>query len=115
MLRLFEIAHRVEQVKRVLGPNVEWIAFESRFNCGTPGLHLAQPQQRHAEIQVCIPQARRDLSCATGKLSGLLGASRDRRVMRECVVNLSVSRADGECGCDFRFKVTILKVEHRRA
>src|SRR6185369_1542493 len=60
-LRLFEVAHGVEQVERVLGPNVERVAFESLLDCFASGFHLAQAQQRHAETKMCVPQTRRDL------------------------------------------------------
>src|SRR6185503_10655835 len=76
-LRLAEVGHRVEQVECVLGPKVEWIAFECFLDLDTPGLHLAQTKQGHPEIQVRVPKSRRDFDGAARKGGALFRAARD--------------------------------------
>src|ERR1700752_689143 len=62
---------------------------------------------------MCVPQAWRDLGGTSCKLCGLFSASRDCRVMRECVVNRTVFWTNRESGGDFRFEVLVLQIQHR--
>ena len=58
MFQFAIVFHRVEQVERVLGPNVVRVTLKRLLDHRPPFSHLAQPQQGHPQIQVGRPQTR---------------------------------------------------------
>ena len=65
------VAERVEQVERVLGPDVVGVAREGGFQVGASGLDIAQPELVHAQQSVTAPGLRIDAHRLGGEVARL--------------------------------------------
>ena len=91
---LLVLAHRIEQVERVLRPHVVRVAFEGALKLGAALGCAAYAHQLDAELRARAPETRRELDGATPEIHAVRVAASDDRKMRERVEQLSRARVD---------------------
>src|SRR5215510_9278687 len=117
VFRLAVLFHRVEQVERVLCPEVERVALERLLYGGASLFDLAQAQQAHSQGQVRRPLVGRKRQGLIQEGDGFAVAARLGGEMGYRLVKRSVSRVDAERRFDLVIEVAlfVLQPEHRRA
>src|SRR5262245_58410382 len=117
VFRLAVLFHRVEQVERVLGPEVERVALERLLYGRAPLFDLAQAQQSHSQGKMRRPLVGRKRQGLIQEGDGFTVAPRLGGEMGHRLVKRSVSRVDAERRPDLVIEVAlfVLQPEHRRA
>src|SRR5262245_42673590 len=117
VFRLAVLFHSVEQVERVLGPDVERVALERLLYGRASLFDLAQAQQAHSQSQMRRPLVGRELQRLDQEGDGFAVAARLGGEMGHRLVKRSVSRVDAERRFDLVIEVAlfVLQPEHRRA
>ena len=92
--RIVEVLHRIEQVERVLGPEVERVAGKGALQLGAAFCNFAHTEQLNAQLCVRAPEVRRQLDGAAVKLDGFIVAAIDDGKVRQGVEELAGLRVD---------------------